>query len=70
MISPWDRVVTVFHEHFEFLREDLKRYEADGRMLTRAMNHTNVIRPVLLPIPITNACIPALHFDFAPLLRV
>ena len=70
MISPWDRVVTLFHEHFESLCEDLKRYEADGRVLTGAMNYTNVIRPVLLPIPITNACIPALHLDFAPLLRV
>ena len=47
----------------ESLSEDLTRYEADGRVLTRAKNYNNVIRPVLLPIPITNACIRALHLD-------
>ena len=48
----------------ESLSEDLTRYEAGGRVLTRAKNYNNVIRPVLLPIPITNACIPALHLDY------
>lgn len=38
-------------------------YTAAGSRLIHAKNHNNVIRPVILPIPVRNAVIPALHLD-------
>ena len=45
------------------LREDLTKYQQDGCVLTRAKFFNNVIRPVLLPVSISDVCIPALHLD-------
>ena len=45
------------------LAEDHKRFCEDGARLTRAKEFNNVIRPALLPVPIEDVCIPALHLD-------
>ena len=43
------------------LAEDYKKLIENGSRLRRAKLFNNVIRPALLPVPIEDVCIPALH---------
>eukprot|EP00117_Sycon_ciliatum_P028051 scpid34852/ scgid22633/ len=45
------------------LESDLQRYQSAGSKLSQAKNYNNVIRPVILPIPVANAIVPSLHLD-------
>ena len=45
------------------LKDGLQNYNEDGSVLSRAKLLNNVIRPVILPVLIMDACIPALHLD-------
>eukprot|EP00117_Sycon_ciliatum_P014856 scpid42267/ scgid14944/ len=47
----------------ETLAADHQRYTTDGSRLSRAKLFNNVIRPTILPIPVADAVIPALHLD-------
>jgi len=47
----------------ESLSADLQRFTSAGSNLGQAKLFNNVIRPVILPIPICNVIIPVLHLD-------
>ena len=52
------------------LASDYQRFKDDGFPLTRAKYFNNAIRPALLPIPVEDVCIPALHLDIGIYLRI
>ena len=47
----------------ETLKSDHTAFMAAGSRLAQAKSYNNVIRPCLLPIPVQNAIVPALHLD-------
>ena len=48
-------LTTLAEHHAEFL--------ASGGVSANAKKYFNVVRPCILPVPIEDACIPALHLD-------
>eukprot|EP00117_Sycon_ciliatum_P047207 scpid80269/ scgid33738/ len=47
----------------ESLGADLARFTAAGGNISNAKHYNNVIRPPILPIPVEDAVLPALHLD-------
>ena len=45
------------------LASDYQAFQTAGAVLANAKKFNNVIRPAILPIPIDDVCIPALHLD-------
>ena len=47
----------------EQLASNYEQFKKDGSRLANAKEFNNVIRPALLPVPIPDICVPALHLD-------
>lgn len=62
-IAPQSRAASSSNRSLASLLHDHNKYSQDGSILSRAKLFNNVIRPCILPIPITHVAIPSLHLD-------
>lgn len=60
---PAKRTTAIVLRTLEQLAHDYDNFVQDGSRLSKAKVHNNVIRPAMLPVPIEDVCIPALHLD-------
>ena len=62
-VAPADRTSQACSRSLDSLRADHTAFKNNGGNLARAKLFNNVVRPCLLPVPVSDACIPALHLD-------
>ena len=61
--TPTKRSAVPAKRTLESLAADYKAFNDAGAVTANAKLFHNVIRPAVLPIPIEDVCIPALHLD-------
>ena len=61
--APSERQTLPQLRTLDTLAKSYHKFQEAGSPLPRAKAYLNVIRPVLLPIPLEDVCLPALHLD-------